>query len=188
VKGKPQTEPQPNEPIQPVSSTKPMNIMPNKRKRKKHKTDLKNLFYCPDWTLRQATGARYDKILLDAQCTLDASVRHILQFSKVGWKEFDPDVDAQTAALQQTMILNAFQMLKPEGTLVYSTCSFSRNQNENVISWLLSKEPSAQLVPIPSLAVAPSVEGTLKHTLRFYPKDTQTSGMFIAKIRRTKSV
>eukprot|EP01127_Copromyxa_protea_P012559 TRINITY_DN3292_c0_g1_i1.p1 TRINITY_DN3292_c0_g1~~TRINITY_DN3292_c0_g1_i1.p1 ORF type:complete len:393 (-),score=79.36 TRINITY_DN3292_c0_g1_i1:122-1300(-) len=108
-----------------------------KRKRKSKKGDLTNLFYSANWKYRSSSKKMYDKILLDAQCTLDASVRHILQFSKLGWKNFDEETEKRTVSLQKDMIYNAFRLLKPGGTLVYSTCSFSHNQNEGVIQWLL---------------------------------------------------
>lgn len=75
---------------------------------------------------------------MDAQCTLDASIRHVLLFHKVGWKEFDTNIESTTTQLQQRMIFNAFRLLKPGGVLVYSTCSFSTAQNEEIVTWLLT--------------------------------------------------
>jgi hypothetical protein len=46
------------------------------------------------------------------------------------------------------------------------------------------KEPQAGLVPIDSLQGTPASPGKLEHTLRFFPKSTGTSGMFIAKIQK----
>jgi 16S rRNA C967 or C1407 C5-methylase (RsmB/RsmF family) len=160
---------------------------PNKRRKlnkKKHKDNLPGLLLANHWKLRQSSVQLYDKILLDAQCTLDASIRHVLLFHKVGWKEFDTNIESTTTQLQQRMIFNAFRLLKPGGVLVYSTCSFSTAQNEEIVTWLLTNEPKAEVVPITFAGVSPAVEGSLQHTLRFYPKSTGTSGIFIARIRR----
>lgn len=68
--------------------------------------------------------------MIDAQCTLDASVRHILQFGKLGWKAFSPALTKETSDLQKRLIANGFRLLAPGGSMVYSTCSFCREQNE----------------------------------------------------------
>jgi hypothetical protein len=38
--------------------------------------------------------------MIDAQCTLDASVRHILHYGKLGWKDFKPSITEETVDLQ----------------------------------------------------------------------------------------
>ena len=82
--------------------------------------------------------------------------------------------------------------------MVYSTCSFSETQNEGILRWLLEEvifiscplssfqEGTAELIPVDVLKTSPAVEGSLKHTLRFYPKATKTSGMFIAKVKKRR--
>ncbi|KAL6047961.1 putative 16S rRNA (Cytosine(967)-C(5))-methyltransferase [Balamuthia mandrillaris] len=160
-----------------------------KRRRRRDPDELTNVFYAFPMSLSKASSSEllYDKILLDAQCTLDASVRHILQFQKLGWKDFSPHVGNETVELQKRLIRNSFQLLAPGGSLVYSTCSFSRDQNEGVVEWLLEQEPTARLVVIPEAAGMPCQSGMLQHTLRFYPAHTQTSGLFIAKLTKLKA-
>lgn len=92
--------------------------------------------------------------------------------------------------------------------MVYSTCSFCVSQNEDIVNYLLQHEPSARVVPITlprgeagekarekvdeegkeaegKEGGAPWSEGSLKHTVRLYPRQSGTSGMFIAKIIKT---
>lgn len=83
---------------------------------------------------------------------------------------------------------------------MYSTCSFCRRQNEDIIAWLLSTVNSfsngdgpqiqAKLLPLDECMIPariPFVNSTvLKGTLRFEPVKSKTSGLFIAKV--TKSV
>ena len=64
--------------------------------------------------------------------------------------------------------------------------SFARGQNEDVISAFLQAEPSASLVPVESLRHAPCREGALRHTLRFDPMTSQTSGLFVAKLTKAE--
>jgi 16S rRNA C967 or C1407 C5-methylase (RsmB/RsmF family) len=52
------------------------------------------------------------------------------------------------ADLQRRLLANGFRLLKPGGTLVYSTCSLALAQNEDVVAWLLAREPAAAIVPV----------------------------------------
>lgn len=89
--------------------------------------------------------ASYDKILLDAPC------------SGEGLMDIDRDKDfeywslAQIKRLQQLQkkaVTAAWKLLKPGGTLVYSTCTMAPEENEAVIDHLASRWPDAQLQAI----------------------------------------
>lgn len=64
--------------------------------------ELHHVIYANPYYLchTSASAQLYDKVMIDAQCTLDASVRHILQFGKLGWKDFTPEVTQTTVDLQ----------------------------------------------------------------------------------------
>jgi len=66
------------------------------------------------------------------------------------------DVSA-VVALQRRLLCNGFARLRTGGTLVYSTCSLTRAQNEDVIAWFLGAHPIAQLVPITDLLPPPQL-------------------------------
>ena len=70
------------------------------------------------------------------------------------------------------------------GALVYCTCSFARAQNEDVVSAFLGDEPAARLVEVECLADAPATPGSLPLTLRFDPRRSRTSALFVAKLER----
>ena len=86
----------------------------------------------------------FDKIILDAPCSgsgmfrkddkmmLDWSYQKVLKYSEI----------------QKELILMSYQMLKPGGTMVYSTCSFSYEEDEEVIDYLLSNS-GAKTIDIP---------------------------------------
>ncbi|GAQ86070.1 hypothetical protein KFL_002680160 [Klebsormidium nitens] len=131
----------------------------------------------------------YDKVLVDAECTHDGSLKHIRKYDWWGWDTFerrvmDPDRLAALTDLQGRLLSNGFRLLKPGGSLVYSTCSFTRAQNEDVVSTFLDAHPDADVVAIPQAATWPCSPGTLQHTLRFTPDVSKTGGLFIAKIMR----
>ena len=81
----------------------------------------------------------YDKILLDAPCS---SERHLLETKIKDWKV------GRTKRLskeQFTMISSAGQVLKPNGLMVYSTCSISPHENDRVIEKFLKRNPHFSL-------------------------------------------
>ena len=146
----------------------------------------------------QNTPGLYDKVLCDVECTHDGSIAHIEKYIQKDWsgfrKEFlDPARLAGLQDLQRGILENGFKLLKPGGILIYSTCSFSAGQNEDVIIWFMNKYGNEAVVEsIPSAEAFPVVPMTeryldndyLKHTLRFSPRHSQTSGLFIARIRK----
>ncbi|KAG8462288.1 hypothetical protein KFE25_012108 [Diacronema lutheri] len=134
----------------------------------------------------------YDRVLVDAECTHDGSVKHLAKFAAWGWETFEARVlDAarltNLEALQRSLLSNGFEQLRPGGELVYSTCSFARRQNEDIVRWLLEREPRAACVPIGPLAgAAPCRPGGVEHTVRFEPCSSRTSALFIAKVCRRR--
>lgn len=86
--------------------------------------------------------ARFDKILLDAPCSGEG----LLNITRD--KDFEYWSLAQIKRLQQLQkkgITAAWKLLKPGGTLVYSTCTMAPEENEAVVDYLLSRNDDAQL-------------------------------------------
>ncbi|KAI8536992.1 hypothetical protein RHMOL_Rhmol10G0300100 [Rhododendron molle] len=90
----------------------------------------------------------YDKVLVDAECTHDGSIKHIQKFEYWGWKTLQRRVlnaertDSLTV-LQLQLLTNGFRLLKIGGSLVYSTCSLTVAQNEDVVEQFLLQNASA---------------------------------------------
>ncbi|CAM0910900.1 unnamed protein product [Alopecurus aequalis] len=149
------------------------------------------------YILRPSTDASactsgYDKVLVDAECTHDGSIKHIQKFEFWGWKTLDRRVlEAERTGnllhLQLGLLANGFKLLKTGGSLVYSTCSLTVAQNENVVQQFLSQYPSAELLKIDSADTWPCRSGSIQKTLRFDPATSQTSGLFVAKFVKLPS-
>lgn len=78
---------------------------------------------------------RFDKILLDAPCSSER--HHINDLSKIeAWSETS---SKKLAIRQMGLLCSALDALKPGGEMVYSTCSISPYENDNVIEKLLKK-------------------------------------------------
>lgn len=94
---------------------------------------------------RKLEGEQFDKILLDAPC------------SGEGMMQFDRDKDFATwsvaqikrlQVLQKHILRQAWELLRPGGTLVYSTCTLAPEENEAVIDYALRTFENIELVPI----------------------------------------
>ncbi|KAJ1674930.1 hypothetical protein EV182_002274 [Spiromyces aspiralis] len=150
-------------------------------------------------------GKLYDKVLIDAECTHDGSMSSISKYRSRGLERLATDVLnperlKQVCNLQSRLLENGWRLLRPGGLLVYSTCSLLPSQNEQVVLEFLDRhsdtavlEPIPQ-VKIPSLGpqVAPGVRpadeermiNKLRHCVRLDPRVSNTSGMFIARLRK----
>ena len=87
---------------------------------------------------------RFDRILLDAQCTGEGRVD--LNGSNA-LKHWSLERVQEYGFLQQRMLTAAFKLLKPGGVLVYATCTISPEENEQPVDNLLSRFPDASVLP-----------------------------------------
>ncbi|MCG3258883.1 MAG: RsmB/NOP family class I SAM-dependent RNA methyltransferase [Candidatus Heimdallarchaeota archaeon] len=127
------------------------------------------------------TTDTFDKILLDPPCSSSGTYSSRPENK---WKMKQRDlrwyVDLQTDLLKE-----AANLVKPDGAIVYSTCSLFHDENHNIIlSFLQENEDFYLETPLP-------VIGTLRTTphgevQELYPHLHETEGFFIAKIRKRK--
>ncbi len=87
----------------------------------------------------------FDKILVDAPCSGEGMFRKDPAM-RTSWLEKGPDY---YAPLQKEILANAVHMLKPGGRLVYSTCTFSIKEDEEVIQDALARFCDLHVVPVP---------------------------------------
>ncbi|XP_060189299.1 uncharacterized protein LOC132618253 [Lycium barbarum] len=131
----------------------------------------------------------YDKVLVDAECTHDGSIKHVQKFEQWGWTTLERRVlDAERTddltVLQLQLLTNGFRLLRVGGVLVYSTCSLTFTQNEDVVEQFLSENTSAELLEITAAKNWPCKSGRIQKTLRFDPWTSSTSGLFVAKFTK----
>lgn len=86
--------------------------------------------------------------------------------------------------LQLQLLTNGFRLLRVGGVLVYSTCSLTFAQNEDVVERFLSENKSAELLEITASKNWPCKSGRIQKTLRFDPLTSSTSGLFVAKFTK----
>lgn len=136
----------------------------------------------------------FDKTLVDVPCSMEGRFQNDTPKSFKDWSAGKVKILSQK---QKFILRSAISATKPGGTICYSTCTLSPEENEEVIDWVLKKTGDAlQLVPI-DIAGLQSHPGltsynnrqfdpALKHALRIYPEPVM-EGFFIAKIVKLKS-
>lgn len=110
----------------------------------------------------------FNAIQVDAPCSGEGMFRKLPE----AIEQWSVENVAICAARQKEILDNAAVMLKPGGTIVYSTCTFSKEENEDVIEYFLEKHP----------------DFTLEEMERFWPHKVDGEGHFVAKLVRGGSV
>jgi 16S rRNA (cytosine1407-C5)-methyltransferase len=133
----------------------------------------------------------FDKILLDAPCSAEA------RFVASNYKSYgywDLKQVNKMAAAQKKLLLAAWTALKPGGTLVYSTCTMSPEENElqmEVLKDTVGNEAVFEEAKLPNIRCAPAVlswggkkvSAEISKTARIYPT-TEIEPFFVAKVRK----
>ncbi|WP_308792368.1 RsmB/NOP family class I SAM-dependent RNA methyltransferase [Agathobacter sp.] len=110
----------------------------------------------------------FNAIQVDAPCSGEGMFRKLPE----AIEQWSMENVAICAARQKEILDNAAVMLKPGGVIVYSTCTFSREENEDVIEYFLERH----------------TDFTLEEMERFWPHKVDGEGHFVAKLVRRGSV
>jgi len=134
------------------------------------------------------TGA-FDRILLDAPCSATGTIRR----SSAALKTWNINSVKRIAGVQRKLLHHAWSLLKPGGTLVYSTCSLEPEENEQQIDDFIVGHSDAMPEPI-QLNIQTkgalksfdgrTFSGEIQKCLRLFPQDNDTEGFFVAKLMK----
>ena len=150
----------------------------------------------------------FDKVLVDAPCSGEGMFRKDEDVVKAWY----PEKVRECARIQRSIIVQAADMLRPGGMMLYSTCTFAPEEDELVIAHLLAERPEMELLDIPRTAgregfaeglsaerlsaagLAPEdagKEGTglpaLEKTVRLWPHRVSGEGHFLALLRKKET-
>ena len=127
--------------------------------------------------LEKVFSSFFDLIVLDAPCSGEGMFRK----QPDAMDYWSLDYPAQCAALQREILEDAVKMLANGGELVYSTCTWAPEENEEIVAWLLDEFP-LELVDISKLnGMTPGID--YPETARMYPHHFKGEGQFVAKFR-----
>ncbi len=119
----------------------------------------------------------FDMIVLDAPCSGEGMFRK----DPAAIQYWSADYPKQCAALQKEILVSAVEMLADGGQLIYSTCTWAPEENEEVVQWLLDNY-DMELLDIPKINGMAEGIG-LPQTARMYPHRFEGEGQFVAKLR-----
>ena len=129
----------------------------------------------------------FHKILLDAPCSGEGMFRKEEALAR----DWTPEKSDELSVLQKELILQAADMLRPGGQLLYSTCTFAPNEDEEVISYLLENRPDMELLELPTYeGFAPGIpawgngNSALSRCVHLFPHKMQGEGHFMALFRK----
>ncbi len=125
-------------------------------------------------------AAPFDRILVDAPCSGLGALR---RNPDARWR-VQPEAIAQLAAVQRAILAAASKRLRPGGTLVYSTCTLTPEENDDVVTWLLASAPELRRAPETALPTSLRSLVGADAVLRCWPQHHDTDGFFAARLER----
>jgi 16S rRNA (cytosine1407-C5)-methyltransferase len=134
----------------------------------------------------------FDRVLADVPCSTEGGINIT---NPRTYKHWNIHKRKDMSRVQKGILMSGIRMLKPGGTLIYSTCTYGMEENELVLDWLLQKMPELKIEKV-DLKLQNTVNGIakwegkplnpkVKNALRVLPNDMFT-GFFVAKIIKPK--
>ena len=130
--------------------------------------------------LAEAFPEFFDKILVDAPCSGEGMFRKD-DTAVIEWSEENV---AMCAARQRNILQQAARMLRPGGVLVYSTCTYSEAENEDVINSFLDDHPEFKTEEAGLLF---EIEHAAYGMVRLWPHRIEGEGHFVARLRKAQA-
>jgi NOL1/NOP2/sun family putative RNA methylase len=137
--------------------------------------------------LARRWGAYFDRVVLDAPCSGEGMFRKDPEVVA----HWGPSAPARAARVQKSLIAAAAELVRPGGVLVYSTCTFAPEENEQVIAEFL-RNPGWEIIdahisPLFAAGVPAWGDGNpaLARTARLWPHKLRGEGHFLARLRKT---
>ncbi len=130
----------------------------------------------------------FDRVLVDVPCSGEGNLRR-----RRHPRPWQATHGARIAAAQRQLLSRALDLVKPGGTVVYSTCTFAPEENEAVLDAVLGDRAYLEPIALPGLRGQPglsqwqgqSYREDIRHARRYWPHLNNTGGFFVAKLRRT---
>ncbi len=119
----------------------------------------------------------FDKILLDAPCSGSGTI-------SIFDKNFNEELIKRSSKTQEELLKKALKILKPGGEMVYSTCSILKQENEDILSKVLTKA-NAEIEPINLTENIITLPSKIDGTITVCPTENY-EGFFVAKIKKLK--
>lgn len=134
----------------------------------------------------------FDRILLDPPCSALGTLHKSPEV--LNWWSLRRSL--HLASIQKSLLAAALKALRVGGTLVYSTCTLTPQENEAVIDAALQQFPvELEAIPAGALIARPGLQeyqgrrfsAQLRRALRICPVENECEGFFVARLRKVES-
>lgn len=143
-----------------------------------------------DGTKYPRTVGTFDRVLADVPCSCEGTSR-----KSPGVLDSRPDYAAM-APVQRNLLRRAFDLCRPGGVVVYSTCTYAPEENEEVVDDVVASLPyDVEWLPcrLPGFAHAPGLSSwsgrafdpRMERAMRVWPHLNDTGGFFVAAFRKS---
>jgi len=144
----------------------------------------------PPAKLAERFEGYFDKILVDAPCSGEGMFRKSPAIMK-NWEQYGVEYYQK---LQREILPSAVKMLRPGGMLLYSTCTFSPEEDEDTLAFLLREYPelSMEESPLWYEGFAPGrpewvgAPEETKKAIRIWPHRMEGEGHFVALLKKSE--
>ena len=124
----------------------------------------------------------FDLVVVDAPCSGEGMFRK----DAFAVEQWSPAVVKQCVECQETILTDIWESLRPGGLLVYSTCTFNAEEDENRVEWIAEELGAEPLVV--NIDETWGITGSLTKeglsVYRFIPGHTRGEGIFMAVLRK----
>ena len=136
---------------------------------------------------------RFDRVLLDPACSGLGTLHKNPEV--LSW--WTPNHCRRLASSQRNLLISAIKAVKPGGVLIYSTCTLTPEENEEVIEFAIKNFPVAlEPIEVAGLKTRPGLTRfrdkrfppEMQKALRLYSFENNTEGFFIARLRKLESL
>lgn len=133
-------------------------------------------------------GAKYpetfDKVLLDTPCSGEG---RFLANDASSYRNWSKKKVTELVKVQRKLLRNSYEALKPNGIMVYSTCTLNLAENEQILEWAL-EQFNLKLLEV-NIELKEIQEGQTEHTkqtIKILPSKNM-EGFFVAKLKKINS-
>lgn len=134
-----------------------------------------------DSKVKRLSG-KIDRVLVDAPCSGIGTLR---RNPDLKWRQSSQSIE-ELKTKQSAILVAAAKLLKPGGRLVYATCSFLDEENQDIISNFLNSHPQFTVLNSTELLAQQKIALDTGEFLQINPQQHQTDGFFAAALVRSE--
>ena len=138
-------------------------------------------------------GEAFDLVIVDAPCSGEGMFRK----DENAQKEWSVENVLHCAERQREILDKIKSTVKPGGYLLYSTCTFSPEENEKNVDWFLAENENFELINVDEKVVNTTSDGinfdgckteNISRCRRFYPHIAKGEGQFLALMKKNDGI